>query len=513
MSDRVCYIQRTDRGARLVRARLLGERSDESWLGSGGADAASAELAAIEAGDWIRARLAETRTPKRLDTLCLDVDGAACSWVKGRDADAELIRSAVEGAQISPEGEDALEPLQTHGVADRLPRLPLEVSYDLLAREEGQDPEGRVAVLAAPDAPARLLLDHIDALGVRIERVITLWHALAEAWDPGARAAPTESADIITTEHPPAAIAAIDHEGGRIVWVWSHRGSLLACGSIRLKRVRRENDTHEAEVHEHDIARLAADWLGWSAQSGVCPARVVVVGRPAASGMAAGEIGTALTRAWPGALTDINTCEDAVGETLRQTLDTRHIGSFHPLTERPTRVHRSAYRWSALTLCVVGLCLFVLAVLLFGRAGATNDRLETVRTDRTQMLNQIDPSLVFETFPTRVIEEEIAALERRTGRLDAENIRPVLQELETLSFVLAMPGITLTEIEVNDSIVTVRAALGSVAEAEQLDQALRGIGGTQLRWDGPTFTETGRGEQTVVNATYVARWAQQRTSP
>ena len=511
MSDRVCYIQRTDRGARFVRARLIGERSDESWLAVSAGDASGVEHDAAGAGDWIRERLAETRTPKRLDTLCLDVDGAACSWVKGRDADAELIRSAVEGAGASaePEGEDSLEPLQTPGVADRLPRLPMEVSYDVLT--DAGEGEGRTAVLAAPDAPARLLLDHLDGAGVRVDRVVTLWHALAEAWDPGARGSATDSPDLITAEHPPAAVAAIDHAGARLVWVWSRQGRLLACGSIRLKRAHPTDDAAEAQVHEHDVARLAADWLGWSAQCGVCPARVVVVGRPGDGGMTAGEIGTALTRAWPGALTDLNGCEDAVGETLRRTLDARHIGDFRPLTERPTRVHRAAYRWSALTLLVAGICMGVLGVLLFGRAGSTRERLDEIRDERAAMLNEIDPSLVFETFPTRVIDEEIAALERRTGRLDEENPRPILRELETVSYVLAMPGITLQEIEIGDTIVTIKVRLESVTDAEQLDQALRGIGGSDLRWSGPSFTEQ-RGAQPRVDATYVARWAPGRAS-
>lgn len=510
MSDRVCYIQRTDRGARIVRARLIGERSDESWLAPSSGDASGVERDAAEAGDWVRERLAQTRTPKRLDTLCLDSDGAVCSWVRGRDADAELIRSAVEGADAAPgpEGEDALEPQQTPGVADRLPRLPLEVSYDVLG--DAGEPEGRAAVLAAPDAPARLLLDRLDALGVRVDRVITIWHALAEAWDPGARGMATESPDLITAEHPPAAVAAIDHAGARLVWVWSQRGVLLACGSIRLRRARAADNGSEAQVLEHDVARLAADWLGWSAQSGVCPSRVVVVGRPGEGGMTAGEIGTALTRAWPGALADLNGCEDAVTETLRRTLDTRHIGGFRPLSERPTRVHRSAYRWSAMTLLVVGVCLGVLGVLLFGRAGAARERLAEIRAERTTMLEEIDPSLVFELFPTRVIDEEIASLERRTGRLDEEDPRPILPELETLSYVLSMPGITLMEIEVGDTIVTVKARLDSIAQAEQLDQALRGIGGSELRWSGPSFTEQ-RGGQARVDATYVARWAQGRT--
>jgi hypothetical protein len=472
----------------------------------------------VDAAEWVRERLAETRTPKRLDTLCLDVDGAVCAWVKGRDADAELIRSAVEGSGevLSGGEEDGLDPTQTPGIADRLPRLPLEVSYDLLgdhARTGNTAPgasETRAAVLAAPDAPARLLLDRLDTLGVRVERVVTLWHALAEAWDPAARASATDAANIVSTEHPASAVVAIDHTGARLIWVWSRGGSPVACGSMRLRRARPESREPAAEVHEHDIARLAADWLGWSAQTGVCPGRVVVVGRPAETGLSAGQIGTGLARAWPGALSDLVGCDDAVGETLRRTLDTRHIGAFRPLTERPTRAHRSAFRWTALSLVIAAVCVGVLAALLFARAGQTRSLVAQQRMARTQALTAIDPSLIMDPFADRTLDAQIAAIERRTGAVREENPRPIMGELDTISYVLAMPGVTLDEIEVTDAIVTVKVKVPSVREAEQLDQALRSIGGSQLQWS----QWSPRSVRDQIEVTFTARWPQQpRTNP
>lgn len=511
-----------------MQARLLSERSDETWNAGASDDADTAALNAVESAQWVKDRLAETRSPRRLDTLCLDVDGAVCSWVKGRDADTELIRSAVEGmdSAAGSADEDALDPHQTPGVADRLPRLPLEVSYDLLDRERSAD---RTAVLAAPDAPARLFLDRIDALGVRVERVITFWHALAEAWDPGAKPATNQGPDIITTDHPPAAIVAVDHQAARLVWAWSQNGSLLACGSIRLKHARPASSGSPAgpqpttpvvaaeiapplaEVHEHDIARLAADWLGWSAQIGVCPARTIVVGRPAGTGMSPREIGTALTRAWPGSLTDLAGCDDAVAETLRRTLDAKHINTFAPLTERPTRAHRSAYRSAAAALLVASACVVVLGVLFFARAARTRELAQDVRAERTQVLSAVDPALVTDPFAVRTIEAQINAIERRTGAVRVESPRPILQELETLSLVLAAPGISVDELDLTDSIITIKARLADVKAAEQLDQALRRVGGgSQLKWSGPSVTP---GRSAEVNATYSAFWPQERTSP
>jgi hypothetical protein len=519
LSDRACYIQRTDRGARIVRARLLSERSDESWMAprAGVQDAEGAAGAAVDAAEWVRDRLAETRSAKRLDTLCLDVDGAACSWVRGRDADADLIRSAVEGAEATAlaSEEEALDPVQTPGVADRLPRLPLEVSYDLLA-DEGAEAEDRTAVLAAPDAPARLLLDRLDALGVRVERVVTLWHALAEAWDPGARPSGTQSADIIPAAHPPAAVVAIDHAGGRLVWSWSRGGRLAACGSMRLKHRRGEPSAlldagaEPAEVHEHDVARLASEWLGWASQIGVCPGRVVVVGRPGGGGMSSGEIGTALTRAWPGSITDLVGCDDAVAETLRRTLDARHLNAFAPLTERPTRAHRSAFRWAAAALLLLSACVGVLAALLFARAGQTRSMADGLRREKTEILTALDPALVMDPFPLRTLESQIGAIQRRTGRLPDENPRPVLDELATITMVLAMPGVRLDEVDVGETVVSVRTQVADVVLAERLDQALRGIGGSQLSWNTPSIRPGANGQ---VNAIYTAMWPQPRRNP
>lgn len=511
MSDRVCYIQRADRGARIVRARLLGERADESWHAPQAPGADAAEQAALDAAAWLRDRLAETRTPRRLDTVCLDVDGAACSWVRGRDADTALIRSAVEGAGPAPADEDGLDPAQTPGIADRLPRLPLEVSYDLLGSPA---PEARAAVLAAPDAPARLLLDRLDALGVRVERVVTFWHALAEAWDPGARPAANDRPGVITAEHPPAAVVAIDHDAARLVWAWSQGGRLLACGSARLRRARpaidaRPGELPEAEIHEHDVARLAGDWLGWSAQTGVCPTRVVVVGTPGPGGLTPGEVGAGLTRAWPGALTDLVGCEDAVAETLRRTLDARHVNAFTPLTERPTRAHRSAFRWSALALLVAAACIAVLAGLLFVRAGQARDLIARQRAARTELLNRVDPSLVLDPFPLATIEAQIGTLERRTGAVAEENRRPILNELETISLVLAMPGVTLDEIEVNDALVAVKTRVKDIVVAEQLDQALRRVGGSQLQWRPRSI----RSIRDQIEAVYTAEWQRARSTP
>lgn len=508
MSERACYIQRTDRGAAIKAALLLGERSSDRWDADPSSDALSAEHTARETADWIRDRLAETRSAKRLDTLCLDTDGAACAWVKGRDAEPELIRSAIDGADSPANSDDdGMDATQGGGIGDRLPRLARELDFDVLRADDGHeaDAQARTAVIAAPDAPVRLLLDRLDAVGVRVGRVVTLWHALAEAWDPGARSAQTDSSGIVaTTDHPPAAVVAIDHEGGRLVWTWSRRGSLLACGSIRVRRLRSDEHTWHAEVLEHDLARLAGDWLGWSAQLGVCPSRVVVVGQPAPGGMTAGEIGRALGRAWPGTPTDLIGAEDAVAETLRKTLDARPINRFAALSDRPTRSHRGAYRWTAVAMVIAAACVAALAGGLLSRASKTRDITAGVRAERTDVISAVDPSLALDPFPVQRLDDRINALRQRTGSLDVDPPRPILRELETLSFVLGIPDVTIELIELIDRLVTIKVRIKDIRAGEQLDQSLRSIGGSDLVWRDPVY-RTRQNDQTI-DVTYTATW-------
>lgn len=504
MSERACYIQRSDRGALIRTAWLLGERTSERWDAEPAVDALSAEQTARETAEWIRARLNETRSAKRLDTMCLDTDGAACSWVRGRDAETELIRSAIDGAGSENSAEeDGLDAAHAGGIGDRLPNLAREIDIDVLS-DVTSDPLGRAAVLAAPDAPIRLVLDRLDAMGIRVSRVVTIWHALAEAWDPGARSSSTDHAGIVATDHPPAAVVAIDHESGRLIWSWSREGKLLACGSIRVRRLRSDDRTWHAEVLEHDIARLAGDWLGWSAQLGLCPSRVIVVGQPAPGGMSGGEIGKALVRAWPGTLTDIIGTEDAVGETLRRTLDSKPIGTFAPLSERPTRSHRAAYRWSAVAMLLAAACIAALAGGLFSRASSTRGLESTIRTERTELISAVDPSLALDPFPVQRLDDRIAQLQRRTVRLDIESPRPILRELETLSFVLGMPDVTIELIDLTESLVSIKVRIENISAGEQLDQALRSIGGSELNWRDPNYI-TNTNDRTL-SVTYSASW-------
>ncbi|MEM9372160.1 MAG: hypothetical protein AAGA55_00825 [Planctomycetota bacterium] len=503
MSERACYIQRSDRGVQIRSATLIGQRSTERWEAQPGPDPLTADQAVRDTAAWIRERLSETRSARKLDTLCLDVDGAACTWVRSHEAEAELIRSAIDQAGTEIDEDDLEGSVDGTGIAERLPALGRELDLDVLEDAAGG---GRTAVLAAPDAPARLLLDRLDAVGVRVERVTTLWHAMAEAWDPGARDSGGKgNADIVSADHPPAAVVLIDAEAGRLVWSWSRHGRLVACGSMRVRRPDPDaNSIPRAEILDHDIARLAGDWLGWAAQIGVSPSRLVVVGDPSPEGMSSGEIGRALTRVWAGSLADLIPAEDPIGETLSRTLDARPINSFTPLATRPTRSHRSAYRWAAAALLIAAAGVGALAAGLIARSGDTRELVTQVRQERMDALNNVAPELVLDPFPVDRLNDRITALQRRTQALDVTAPPPIMAELETISFVLAAPGISVDLIEVLDTLVVIKVRVSDLTDGEQLNQALLSIGGSQVRWSEPSYNSRRNDE---IEVTYTALWS------
>ena len=75
--------------------------------------------------------------------------------------------------------------------------------------------------------------------------------------------------------------------------------------------------------------------------------------------------------------------------------------------------------------------------------------------------------------------------------------------------VLGAPGVTLSEIEVNDVIVTIKVIVPDVESAEQLYGALRAIGGSDLLWN--PWSPTSVRDQ--IQVTYTARWPQTRANP
>lgn len=531
MSDRVCYIRRTDRGGALRGLRLIGPHTDDTWQAGAGGDPALVMQTIDESAAWVRDRLASGGGPsKSLGVLCLDPDGAVCSWVKGEDADPVLLDAAITSAgDYDP---DALEPEPNAGLRDRFPKLPLELGFEALNSDETST-GSRAAVMAAPDVPGRLLKDALDAMGIRVERFTTLWHAMAGVWDPGAGPGEHSAQRIVSSDAPIAAVIAADSDDGRLVWTWSRGGRLICAGTSRI-RVLVDGPQRFALVRDQDIARLCADWLGWSSQLGVSPSRIVFVGSPeqerepaqsddgpntntgtgtgtgtggegTVQGLSPAQIGTALSRAWPEATIDLIGEPDPVGATLRR-LAQGELGGDLPtlgsLSNRPTRAHRSMYRWGGLALVGVAAVICIFAYQLFSYSGRIQSETSAIVAQRTELLNAFDPQLVISPLPVKDLETTRDQIARAQGPIQVVKSKPIMQALDTISYVLGTLGIDLDKITLNGRNVTVTIRVADVKQAEQINQSLRSIQGSHLVWR--SMTPTNRGEQ--IQATYIASW-------
>lgn len=406
----VCYLERAGAGAAIRRVRLVGPEVDRTWTApnldqeapagdSGGGPDLVANTRA--AASWVAAEL---EGEHRLVAVCIDIDGGVCAWLSAPSADTAVIAAAVQqshhGAGVNAGGEMGAstsglglspDPSAAFGSGRSLqalaaPGVGAPPRADLLARfsrgrgagnGKGKGASGasrhRLAVLSVPDAAVRVFLDELDEHRIEVGSVLSIWHALAAAWNPPA--APDTGPDdprIVADSGSPLSAVVMTDPLGRLVWAWSHEGMLVAAGSIRLRVLPAQRavetsapplmeteppdggvlavqgvkriavpepgadgapDGPALECAEADIGRLVMDWLAWSAQLGQTPERIVCIGpatvsswtrpdpmrgtgAPPAQRVPVVSVPEAVARAWPGALIDAAMHDDPVGATL-----------------------------------------------------------------------------------------------------------------------------------------------------------------------------------------------------
>ncbi len=522
MSDRVCYMARDDRGGRIASLRLVGAHSDDAWSAPG---AAAIDQAAADGAEWVKSTLAMTSKSRSISVLCLDPDGAVCSWVSSPSADADLVRATIESARAG--SADGTGPLDGGGYASaahgRFPDLPGETSYEPLAERDGTDSQ-RLAVMSVPEVPARMLIDELDSRGVRVGRSISLWHAAAQAWDPSGPGAASNGTAI--ADHAPAtAVVLIDPDAPRIVWCWSVRGALVAGGSIRLRSVREHGDA--PVVTRSSVGRLASEWLSWSVQLGVAPDRIVTVGASdpdAEDALSIAQVGDAIGSHWPGASVAVVNDEDPIGTTLRRMVAAEDLGRTTPpdagaprsaltsLTGRPTRAHRNMHVWAALALTIGAVGVSVVAWKVWSAGKAMGDVVAQAQAERTAAFEEVDPTLLAQFDPMASLQQRVQA-ERASLNVTESFPRPkpVLEQLETLSYVIGMSGVELESITISPLSVNVNVRVDEIALAEQLDQSLRGIEGNRVAWQ--PFTTSADRRTGKTKATFPAVWRDIGGSP
>lgn len=562
MSRVACYLERTGAGAALAGLRLADGRSASRWTappapraGAPGALKAAYAAAARWTVEQLRA------APGAELVVCADLDAAACGWLTAPSAHEPVVAAAARAAAaggLDDGGTVAASWLRQGEIGQ-------DLSVQALAPPEPRrraapaDARRRLAVLALPDLGIRAFLDELDRLGEQPARVTSFWHAIAEAWDPATRAAGALSREpapaVVSASEPLTAVVLIEPEG-RVSWAWSVDGALVAAGAMRLRRdvaapetlpgadalppdaARRlppaaaEREVSVVEFTRAEAGRLINDWIAWSLELGVAPARIVVVGPssvtcagleedlPEVSGVAA--VGTALGRGWPGAAVQAVLEEDPLGATLaelaslpprlarppgdgapaaaRDTLDPR--AHLLDLSRRPGRAVAALYRWAAVLLLAAAAFVGVLGQRAHARAAELRVQRETLAADRESLFKNLPAPLAArarnDLDPARLIAVERNKLEQQTKTIVPE--RPLLAEVaRVIRAASEVRGAKLTNLVLSG---TGARAIFETADGDQgplilerLDRHV--LSAERLRWKGSQSTTGGKSTYTL----------------
>lgn len=519
MSGRVCYLSRARGGVLVTGVRVVGRHADESWAPepteNGSPEAVSLPS---RAAAWLGVRLGQGgEDGRRLSLVCVDVDGARCAWLTAPSADPTVVSAAARQASLAGAGEGAGWTLASTGEAS-LQALAESAPRRRRRERPSEDATGhRLAVVTIPDVSARLFLDALDDRGVTPGAVVSLWHALASAWDPGgpSAGAPGARSDrVVADASPPTAVVLIDPEG-RLVWSWSRRGELIAGGTIRVAG-RAGGEGGGIRVTPDDVGRLTADWLAWSAQLGVAPARIVCLGPDAgggAGGLSPAALGESLGRAWPGASVDLAVLDDPVGMTLRRLAELdADVGAGDPrsalvaLSHRPTRAHRSVRRWSAGAIAAASAGLFAIAWRAWDAAGVIRARVADQAQTTRALIGEALPLAANSPFPMQVISDEVARLRSLRGAgKDIYPAKPILREIDAVSAALsrdAQPAV----IDFQDSSAMLTVLVSDYQAGQAVLESLASIDSSSCEWKNLDTAGQGGQQGDKFRLQFVGRW-------
>lgn len=565
MSVRLCYLERGRRGGMLRAMRLVGQGVDERWPGSAVPllESADAAFPWIERGaEWVQERLAHSRAADRLEAVILDVDGSTCSWLAGHGLDIQAVAAA---ARMGPSGSgDALTDMPGADTTSVTPVTffagesldstiqPLAIAHEddeegptesgggtLLARLKKAPtktqpiPTSRRGILAACDVPARLLIDALDRRGVVVGRAMTLWHALAQAWDPASqiRAAADDFDSVEPSSDTVCAVIAVDMGDPpaadgvgatppRLIWAWSRRGSVLAGGSMRLGHVRTDDESGIL-LGQSEASRLATEWLAWSMQLGVSPRQVVcALPESTRENGSARAFGTALSKAWDGASVDAGVYDDPIGATFdrlataleRTPADVASLGdpgsALVALSARPGEAHRTMYKWIAGVVLVAAVVMGIVTWQAVRSAESVNQSMfvwqsKGIETAK-QALGNIPPGDALSALRGAVRQAERSL----TPPSRVVPAKPIMEELETISMVISHADLTLESIDLSSAVLA-RFTLTAkeIGPLEKVTKALRQISGSHvISWEAD-YREFNRpsGEK-AVRATFMGSW-------
>ncbi len=598
----VCYLERGPGGSTLRRVRMVGAAFDRSWTapvageigsGSGGSEGAQAVSAVRSGAKWVADTLKGLGT-SRLDVLCLDGEGGVCTWLSAASAAPGVIRATIQQSVLSG-GDSAggsAGRLIAAGIASGAQGggggLESDVSVQALAVAEDDESKmngasglrgalarrggarvqsggtrERFAVLSMRDAPVRVFIDELDARGIEVGSVESIWHALAATWDPGAVRPGEEGPDA-----GPAQLSAVvmTDPAGRLVWSWSAGGELLAAGQVRLRHVVRRDERESGaaqsgaelavvdsgatrrieeesvgveglECTGAEVGRIVMDWLAWSAQLGRSPQRVLCfgpltlpdpgngttqwLGGPSPASLAEG-----LGRAWRGATIDAAAHEDPIGATLARLAGVGPLGArparsgsggggdgkaegddprreLLGLGARPGRVDRRMYHSMAIGLAAAALVVGVAGWQFHRAAGGATDEIEQARDRRADALKTMEaiiPNLTKHPDPVGVLSAKINELEQLNKSLKPQ--RPILQEMaRILRAIEGAADTRIKELTITGAVASVRLVVPDSETGPAVLERLSAIPGG-IPWRGATPPVQGSERLYVLTGTW-----------
>ncbi len=461
-----------------------------------------------QAADWIAADVAAAR---QLSLVCLDIDQTSCLWLRSpsreepaviaaaraasQDWGASLQNGSFQGLWDDPaQADESTDASGQSGAGSQSALASLRALMNRSQKRLSLAAQG--VVISIPDAIARLWLDALDERGVRVDRVLTLWHAMAIGWSPADPTRTPDPKDI-------TGVILLDRDR-RAVWAWAREGELLAGGQIILPRAvaPREGEERLPEPSPALAAsRLSMDWLTWSTQLGSTPTRFVIVGPKGA------ELAKALSERWPGASTAScipssdpidDTVNRAEAEVRKQALDSHPRRVLVGLTHRPTRAVRARYRWFAVALVLLALSL---AALAWRMQRASVDLLEMADRTRQEMRLRIeslnDPALVSTRSPLMTLESELIRLRAKETIRLPEPPRPIHTEIMRALAVLSQyDTVRLTQLNIDSRQQSQLQVIGLDRRmTEELAIKLEQLGGS-LAWS--RATRGGTSDQPVM---------------
>jgi hypothetical protein len=541
LSELVCYIERAERGVLPLRLRLLSTRVEATWsfpevLAD---DRAALRRGLVEGAEWLAGQL-KTHARAGLGALVLDADGARCGWVSVHGTDPDAVGAMIRQAAEPMSEEDAAHTMGSTPQLSLNPdvRIPGGASFQplgagdtaqgarkgLLAR--APQPTGpqrqRLGVAAVPDATIRLFLDELDSRGIDIARIVTIWHALAEAFD----AAGTHHAErVVSAAAGTTAQIIADPGAGRLVWAWARGGAPIAGGAFRLPRgVATGEGPAPVVLGRPELARLATEWIAWSTQLGASPTRLRLV-LTGGAWEGAPSLGESVAAVWPGATADIAFDDDPIATTLTRFADSlgdpRVAGAgrptMHGLTGRPGRQHRAKYRWGAVAIALAAVAMGTAAYQVHRSASEARVAAGRARTEWRETAARLLPGVGEGTRATapwdpRAVEDVQAELElqrRKVAPVATDPPKPILQELETLSFILGNAAYTLEEVFFTENAVTIKLIVPDTGAYEELLEALNRIAGSSVT----NWLPTPKSAPTGIRVDLVGTWGRPARGP